>query len=104
MRTDEKTGKEYTVYQVKCFPVDELATAPWVVSRRFSAFSDLREVLGSAIAKLPFPSRHMSMAMTMSLWGSSGKTSSHALHCRVRMLSIPLRCVALHRTAGYSQL
>ena len=71
MRTDEKTGKEFTVYQVKCFPVDALATAPWVVSRRFSAFSDLRESLGSAIAKIPFPSRHMSL----SLWGTNGKHS-----------------------------
>ena len=71
MRTDENTGKEFTVYQVKCFPVDALATAPWVVSRRFSAFSDLRESLGSAIAKIPFPSRHMSL----SLWGTSGKHS-----------------------------
>jgi hypothetical protein len=70
MRTDEKTGKEFTVYQVKCFPVDELATAPWVVSRRFSAFSDLRESLGSAIAKIPFPSRHMSL----SLWGATRKS------------------------------
>lgn len=69
MRTDEKTGKEFTAYQVKCFPVDELATAPWVVSRRFSAFSDLRESLGSAIAKIPFPSRHLSL----SLWGNKGK-------------------------------
>ena len=74
MRTDDK-GKEYTVYQVKCFPVDELATAPWVVSRRFSAFSELREGLGSAIAKLPFPSRRMSM----SLWGSSAPLSNTEL-------------------------
>eukprot|EP01043_Picozoa_sp_COSAG02_P057147 COSAG02_NODE_6890_length_3305_cov_9.585465_1_plen_305_part_00 len=73
MRTDEKTGKEFTVYQIKCFPVDELATAPWVVSRRFSAFSDLRESLGSAIAKIPFPSRHMSL----SLWGATGKQPSY---------------------------
>ena len=62
-RTDEK-GKEYTVYQVRCFPVDELSHAPWVVSRRFTAFAELRDTLGSAIAKLPFPSRRMS------LWGS----------------------------------
>ena len=75
MRTDEKTGKEFTVYQIKCFPVDELATAPWVVSRRFSAFSDLRESLGSAIAKIPFPSRHMSL----SLWGATGKHPCYTL-------------------------
>lgn len=74
MRTDDQ-GKEYTVYQVKCFPVDELATAPWVVSRRFSAFSDLREGLGSAIAKLPFPSRRMSM----SLWGNTAPLTNTEL-------------------------